>query len=138
MTISITSDEVEEIIETDVTIDLTSFITAAVAIVQKNCADLNPAYTDDELNLIAIWLSAHVYATRDPRPVVESLGNRLSVTNQSKVDLYFCNSHYGQMALLLDWYGGLAKLQDKMKNQAGGLRTIGITWLGEEEKELEE
>lgn len=138
MAVRTTVEAVDGIIETDVTIDLTPFIETASLLVDVNCEALNAAYTEEELEKIERWLSAHVYATRDPRPVVESLGNRLSVTNQSKVDLYFCNSHYGQMALLLDWYGGLAKLQDKMKNQAGGLRTIGITWLGEESEELEE
>lgn len=136
MTISITSSDVEEIIEVDADIDLTPFITAATSLVTKHCEEKNSAYTESELNLIAVWLSAHCYCVRDPRATFESVG-KLQSTYQSKVDLCLYTSHYGQMAMMLDWYGGLAALNDLMTKN-GGRRTVGITWLGEEDEELEE
>jgi len=135
MAISVLDADVEAIIEVDETIDLTPFITAGVAVTQKHCADANSAYTDDELDLIAVWLSAHFYAIRDPRALVEDLG-KIAATIESKVDLGLDVTRYGQMAKILDWYGGLAALDEQVKK--GGRRVIGITWLGEESETLEE
>jgi len=135
MAISVLDADVEAIIEVDATIDLTPFITASTAVVQKHCADANPLYTDDDLNLITTWLAAHFYAIRDPRALVEDLG-KISMTIESKVDLGLDVTRYGQMAKILDWYGGLAALDEQIKK--GGRRVIGITWLGEESETLEE
>lgn len=135
MAISVLDADVEEIIEVDATIDLTPFITAGVAVTQKHCADANSAYTANELDLIAIWLSAHFYAIRDPRALTSDLG-KISETIESKVALGLNVTRYGQMAMILDWYGGLAALNEQTLK--GGKRTIAITWLGEESEELEE
>jgi len=135
MAISVLDADVEAIIEVDETIDLTSFITAGVAVTQKHCADANSAYTDDELNLIAVWLSAHFYAIRDPRALTDDLG-KIAATIESKVDLGLNVTRYGQMAMILDWYGGLAALN--ASTLKGGRRVVGITWLGEESETLEE
>lgn len=136
MAVRTTSSAVEEIIEVDTDIDLTPFIEAASALVDVHCAAKNSAYTATELELIERWLSAHCYCVRDPRATFESVG-KLQSTYQSKVDLCLYTSHYGQMAMMLDWYGGLAALNDLMTKN-GGKRTVGITWLGEEDEELEE
>jgi hypothetical protein len=135
MAVRTTSEAVEAIIETDVAIDLTPFIAAASLLVNTHCEAKNSAYTATELEMIERFLSAHIYTLRDPRPTRDSVRN-LDTTYQSKVDLYFCTSHYGQMALLLDWYGGLAALEESVKK--GGYRTIGITWLGTKSETLEE
>ena len=135
MAIRTTSDAVEEIIEIDSTIDLDPFIEAASALVDKHCAAANSAYTATELELIERWLAAHFYAIRDPRALVEDLG-KISATIESKVDLGLDVTRYGQMAKILDWYSGLAALDEQIKK--GGRRVIGITWLGEESETLEE
>ena len=78
------------------------------------------------LELIETWLSAHFYATRDPRPVDEKAGS-VSQQNQSKVDLGFNNSHYGQDAMTVDTSGWLGRLNNKIKK--GGRSTAGVTSL---------
>ena len=136
MSVRTTSEAVADIIETDVAIDLTPFIATSSALVTKHCAEKNSAYTEAELELIERWLAAHCYTVRDPRTTRENLG-KLETTFQSKVDLGLNTSHYGQMAMMLDWYGGLAALNETMIN-GGGRRVVGITWLGEESETLEE
>jgi len=128
--------DVEAIIEVDETIDLTPFIEVATALVTTHCEEKNAAYTDTELNLIAVWLSAHFYAIRDPRALVEDLG-RISTTIESKVHLGLNVTRYGQMAMIIDWYGGLAALNEGMI-EGGGRRNVAITWLGTESETLEE
>ena len=136
MAVRTTEAAVEAIIETDVNIDLSPFIATANALVTTHCAEKNSSYTATELELIERWLAAHCYCVRDPRSTQDDLG-KLSSTYQSKVDLGLSTSHYGQMAMLLDWYGGLAALNELMV-KGGGRRSVGITWLGEESEELEE
>lgn len=126
MSISITSADVEEIIEVDSTISLTPFMNAAIALVTECCS--TDDYDDTRLNMISIWLSAHFYAIRDSRTVYEGVGGGVNEKYQSKVDLGFDVTHYGQMAMRLDTAGGLAKLNQQMKK--GGALTAGITWVG--------
>ncbi len=130
-----TSAAVGGIIEVDSSISLTPFIEAAAALVTKHCESLNSAYTSDELEMIERFLTAHLYTLRDPRPTQEAAG-KVSAWYQSKVALGLSTSHYGQMAMRLDWYGGLAALDNMMLK--GGKRTVGVTWLGTESETLEE
>jgi len=127
-----TSIAVSEIIEVDTSISLTPFINTASAMVTKHCAELY-AYTDEELELIERYLAAHFYTLRDPRPTQETAG-KVNQWLQSKVDLGLATSHYGQMAMVLDYNGGLSKLNTETKK--GGKRTVGISWLGTENEEL--
>lgn len=121
------------IIELDDDIDITPFIEAANALVEEL---LEPAgYDDARLELIERWLSAHIYATRDPRPVSEAAGS-VSTTYQSKVDIGFKNSHYGQMALRLDTKGLLAALDARIEK--GGLVLPIVFWAGSTDEEREE
>ena len=126
-----TSTAVEEIIEVDSNISLTPFIEGANALVTECCGD-SENYTATDLELIERWLSAHLYTIRDPRVEVEKAGP-VSQKMQSKVDLGFDTSHYGQMAMRLEWEGGLSALNERVKN--GQRRLVGITWLGTEESE---
>lgn len=135
MSASITSEDVEAIIEVDANISLTPFIETAELMVTTHCEEKNSAYTDAELNQIAKYLAAHLYTLRDPRPTQEAAG-KVSAWYQSKVALGLSTSHYGQMAMRLDWYGGLAALDHMMLK--GGKRTVGVTWLGTESETLEE
>lgn len=117
---------VQGIIEHDATISLTPFIEAANALVTQYCGS-SANYTAANLELIERWLSAHVYTIRDMRAEREKAGD-VSEKKQSKVDLGFDTSHYGQMAMRLDWEGGLAGLNSRIKS---GLRSAaGVTYLG--------
>ncbi len=121
------SIQVEAIIEVDEDISLTPFIAAANTLVTKCCTDLAVDYTDDELIQIETWLSAHFYTVRDMRAERERAGT-VEAKYQSKVDLGFSTSHYGQMTMTLDYYGGLSALNEQMKK--GKVSRIGIGYLG--------
>ncbi len=133
MAIRTTDELVEGIIEVDSAIVLTPFIVAANAIVTECCTDLTDDYTASHLIVIETWLAAHFYTVRDMRTFEERAGP-VSERKQSKVDLGFATSHYGQMAMTLDWKGGLSALNEMIKK--GARRAPGITWLGKEEDEL--
>ncbi len=116
------------IIEVDATIDVTPFIEAANALVTDVCGD--SGYSDDRLELIERWLSAHFYAVRDIRPASETAG-AVSQSFQFSVGRYLEVTMYGQQAMLLDVEGGLADLNARMKK---GVRFPPITvgWAGTE------
>ena len=122
-----TSEEVALIIEVDESISLTPFIEAANALVTEKCS--TDDYDATRLELIERWLSAHFYAIRDARPTNERAGS-VGASYQSKVDLGFDVTHYGQMAMRLDTAGGLAALNAEAKK--GGSRTATVTWAGKD------
>jgi len=134
MAIRTTNALVEAIIEVESGIVLTPFIAAANTLVTKFCTDLDEDYTAAELQQIETWLAAHFYTVRDPRADEERAGP-VSQRLQSKVDLGLSTSHYGQMAMTLDYYGGLSALNESIKN--GTSNTVGMTWLGTEEDDIE-
>jgi len=129
MAVRTTDAEVEAIIEVDENISLTPFITAANQVVTDNCTDYDDEYSADKLILIETWLAAHFYTVRDMRAESEKAGS-VSEKKQSKVDLGFDTSHYGQMAMRLDNLGGLAALNEKIK--MGTFSPVSVTWLGTE------
>lgn len=122
-----TSDLVADIIEVDVDIGLTPFISVANELVTEVCAAAG--YTDERLELIERWLAAHFYTNRDPRPTREEAGP-VSASYQSKLGLNLATSHYGQTAMVLDTAGGLAAL-----NSLTPTKTLSVTWLGTELEE---
>lgn len=126
-----TPELVGGIIEVDASISLDPFILPANELVTEVCSDAG--YTDERLELIERYLSAHFYTLRDPRPVQERAGP-VQEQHQSKVDLFLSTSHYGQMAMILDTAGGLADLNAEIAK--GRIkRTLSVTWLGTEEEE---
>ena len=129
-----TSALVEGIIEVASAISLTPFIEAANILVVKYCDGADDDYTDDETEKIETWLAAHFYTVRDMRAEQEKAGP-VSEKYQSKVDLGLSTSHYGQMAMTLDYQGGLAALNQKIMK--GTARAISVTWVGSTEDELE-
>ena len=126
------STKIGLIIDVDANIALDSFISVANALVTQFCTNLDTNYTTDHLIEIETWLAAHFYTVRDMRAESEKAGP-VGEKFQSKVDLGFSTSHYGQMAMRLDYYGGLAKLDKRIKS---GKQTPGLSWLGKEEDEL--
>ena len=120
------STAVGGIIEVDASISLDPFIEVANAVVTDCCGDVT-GYDATKLELIERWLSAHFYTVRDMRAEQERAG-AVSEKKQSKVDLGFDSSHYGQMAMRIDSNGGLSKLNEQAKN---GMGTVyGVGWLG--------
>ena len=126
------ADLVDGIIEVDEDITLTPFISAANALVTECCTGLDEDYTDAHLIEIETWLAAHFYTVRDMRAKMERAGP-VSEEFQSKVDVGFSTSHYGQMAMRLDYQGGLARLDNKIKK---GMKSPSVSWLGKEEDEM--
>ncbi len=124
-----TTDLIEGIIDVESGIPLAPFIDVANMLVTKFCTTLDEDYTTAELIKIETWLAAHFYTVREPRAESEKAGP-VSEKKQSKVDLGLSTSHYGQMAMTLDYYGGLAALNERIKK--GKANRIGITWLGTE------
>lgn len=129
MAVRTTTELVEAIIENSESVTLTPFIAAANTLVDQCCTDLTVDYTSDELAQIETWLAAHIFTIRDMRAVYEKAGD-VSEKKQSKVDLGFDTSHYGQMAMRLDYRGGLAKLNEEIKNGAANI--LIAAWLGTE------
>ncbi len=135
MAVRTTSSLVEAIIEVDSNIALTPFIAAANTLVTRCCTDLDVDYTSDELEQIETWLSAHFYTVRDMRAEYEKAGS-VAQKLQSKVDLGLDTSHYGQMAKTLDYYGGLAKLDEEIKNGKSNL--LIADWVGTEKPTVDD
>ena len=127
-----TDSLVEGIIDVDSGISLTPFITAANLMVTQCCTNLTTDYSASQLVIIETWLSAHFYTVRDMRAESEKAGS-VAARYQSKVDLGFDTSHYGQMAMRLDYQGGLAGLNEQIKK--GIKRAPTVSWLGKEEDE---
>ena len=106
------------------------FITVANELVTECCTGDNgpaTAYSDDRLELIERFLAAHFYTNRDPRLTDERAGS-VGGSYQSKVDLGFDTSHYGQTAMRLDTNGGLAALN--ATTTGGGKTRVGAFWAG--------
>jgi hypothetical protein len=125
---------VEGIIKVNSTISLTPFITIANLMVTQCCTDLPEDYSDDQLEQIETWLSAHFYTVRDMRAERERAAT-VEEKFQSKVDLGFNTSHYGQMAMRIDFHGGLAALDKQTLN--GIVKTVGLNYLGTTKEEAE-
>ena len=130
-----TSDAVNGILEKTATLSLTPFITSANLMVTKHCSD-NTDYTTTDLEEIERYLAAHFYHVAKTRNDADRAGP-VSRTRRSRVDMGLNLTHYGQMAMRLDWAGGLAALERRIKD---GISTtaIGFSWLGTEESELED
>ena len=104
---------------------LAPFISIANELVTECCT--SGSHTELRLELIERWLSAHFYHHRDMKAQMEKAGS-VSQNLQSKVDLGFDNTHYGQAAMRLDTEGGLAALNERIKK--GKRATVSVTWLG--------
>jgi len=121
-----TKSAVARVIEVDTDINLTPYIDAASELVTECCG--NSGYSQTRLEMIETWLAAHLYAVRDPRAQSEGVSS-LNTTYQGRTGMHFESSIYGQHALLLDTKGGLAALQEQIKNGLT-LRAPTLGWLG--------
>ena len=125
-----TPELVEAIIEVDSTVDLQPFIDSATEIVTECCGAAG--YSATYIRDIETWVAAHFYCARDPRTTLEHAGE-VREFYENKVGFGFKNSRYGQRALLMDYAGGLAALDNALakvtkKLDAGAKKNI--LWLG--------
>jgi hypothetical protein len=113
-----TRELVEGVCELDSEIDLDPFIETANNIVTQVCLDSD--YSDETLELIERWLSAHFYKCgKDPASQQEQAG-KVSVTYQGRTYTGLRHSTWGQMAMLIDTAGNLKILDDNSKFKIKG------------------
>lgn len=125
--------DVAGVIETDPAVvgsslnGLNPFINIANEMVTECCTFQGQGYSASRLAVIETWVAAHFYAVRDPRPVTEQLGAARQ-TLQKVVDIGLDATQWGQTAMRIDTYGGLAA----KNNKAGRMRDfhLGIFHLG--------
>ena len=132
-----TVDNVEAIADIDSGISLTPFIEVANALVTEVCAaavktDGTLWHDATRLELIERWLAAHFYHIRDPKASREEV-DEVSATYRSIVEIGLNNTHYGQMAMIIDTSGALARLAKKAEKGSG--TTVSLSWLGKTKAE---
>jgi hypothetical protein len=109
-----TPELVKGIVEVDDDVDLTPYIDSADSIIVDVCVPVT-TYTTQKLELIERWLSAHFYCINTPTG--EFLrGGSASIKIETKVDLGFDVTRYGQMAMRIDTAGGLSRLNKAVKD----------------------
>lgn len=112
---------VNDILDVEVDEDaITPFITPASMVIQARCVPL--AYTSDEIQVLATWLTAHLYEVQNPRLRQQMIG-KSSESILTQVDLGLELTHPGQQLMLLDYLGGLVGLGAKRKK-------VKFLWLG--------
>jgi len=130
---TITDVDVEAVIEVDKLItDLSPFIAASKVLL--DAATLTADYDDNTYDQIHAWLAAHFYAIRDNRRSSET-ADKVREEYQYKLGTGLQCTMHGQTAVMMDYKGGLAKI-DK-DNQNGGKRTMAVTWVGTDNSETE-
>ena len=131
-----TSTLVKGILPEEPEVSLSPFIKAANKLVTRCCSP-NTEYSDDDLQEIETWLAAHIYSQPNPQTVMEQAGS-VQETFQNRIDLGLSNSRFGQFVLRLDWYGGLAALDNAVKVAVDPVpatkKTVSIGWLGTEKE----
>jgi hypothetical protein len=111
----VTTSEVEDIIDTDLTDgQITAMIAIANLMVTNGPAtSSNPSLGADELKEIERWLSAHFVCVRDPVSLRAKLGDAESWNFPASVTTAWGKglnlTPYGQQAIALDRTGILAK-----------------------------
>lgn len=120
-------DEVEQLIEVDDAINLSSFIDTASALVDRVDAYSPGLMSTKTLTLLEAWLAAHFYALRDQQYSSRSTQGA-SGSFQGQTGMGLTSTFYGQTAMRLDASGLLAKM-DKEAIE-GGKRKIKVGWLG--------
>lgn len=102
------------IIQIEAGVDVQPFIDAANQLATDVCG--SSGYSDQKMELIERWLSAHLYTIFDNQIRLAKAGT-VSVAYQYKIDYGLANSMYGQQVMLLDTLGNFAKLSNANKTQ---------------------
>lgn len=71
--------------------------------------------SEERLQLVELYLSAHFVTLRDRRVASQNLSDGSTLSFEGKTGLYLTSSHYGQTAILLDSTGTLKTLQAERK-----------------------
>lgn len=114
-------------------------IETASALVDEVCATVTLAdgvtlrYDAVRLELIERWLACHFYCIMLPINQTASARIGVNKTIETKVDLGFNVTRYGQMAMRLDTAGGLAALDKLIKNGTYKVRP-GLYHIGDAER----
>ena len=116
-----------ELITVDSGDDLTPFIAAANALVEKWVVTEGGITDATLLAIVETWLGAHFYSVYKPRRSSEK-ADVVGAAYQYKVGFNLATSMYGQQAMVLDPSGQLASLNVRV--QKGGRRAVSITHLG--------
>jgi hypothetical protein len=112
MAIRVTTDEVKEIIDTDLTDPrITAFITGASTVIDTNLADQN--LDAAVLKEIERWLSAHYIALAFERQAIHEKAGPAEQRFADVFGMYLEDTTYGQTASSLDPTGILAGLGKK-------------------------
>lgn len=117
-------------LDTSLAIDTANEIVTEVCAAALRPDGVTLWHSDYRLALIETWLACHFYCINDPRGQRERAGP-LTFESQSKVDLGFDVTHYGQQAKRLDTSGALAALDDAIEEgRTPGRFTCSIRALG--------
>ena len=123
----ITEEEVGELVEVDENISATPFINAANQLVTELCT--GSGYNDERLATIEAWLAAHFYLMREQVVASEKTGAAVS-NYQYQIGLMLNQTKHGQMAMLLDTAGNLARHSKQMEE--GQSPSVSIFWPGQD------
>lgn len=103
-------------------VDFTPFLETANALINQVC--LESGYTEEYLELIERWLSAHFFSIPIPKTKQEA-AKGLTETTEGQTKLGFNFTRYGQQAMLLDYDGNLASLNEGKKKLKGKVYFVG-------------
>lgn len=125
-----TDAAVRSIIDTDSDVSLDGFIkTASGLVTWLDGKDTAGVLTDEQLETIEMWLTAHFYAHKDQLFQSKSTG-RASGSFQGQTAMILSSTQYGQTAMLLDVTGNLAALNQE--TLTGNKKSANLFWLGTE------
>jgi len=122
-----TPDQVRSLMgpDFDASIDLSGYIGLAHVLVAKWCPsafDVPDGYTGDELEMIERAVAAHVItispaarAAGAESPIRERAGEVEEEYNRRVLGTGLESTEWGRLAMVLDWRGFLAALNNKMK-----------------------
>lgn len=102
----VTASQVSDIISTSLTdSQMNAMINTAHLVVEERLG--TSGLSEDTLEQIELWLSAHFACMRDPRKKQLKV-DEVSVTYQGEVEMGLKGTMYGQQAMALDSTGALA------------------------------
>ena len=104
----VTSQEVCEVIGTDITVD--PVITTANLLIDEELT--GKGLSSERLKQIELYLAAHLITLRDPRTQSERISEE-AFTYQGETGTNLDASHYGQTVKMLDTTGTLARLEQR-------------------------
>jgi hypothetical protein len=116
-------DRVKSIIRVRVGVDLSEYVTSAAMLITGL---LQPAgYTQSEMEVLHVWLTAHLYEVDFQRKFRQKIGKSEEMP-ETKVGLGLDLTRPGQQVKVFDYKNALAPLDDSNK----GYRRARVFWAG--------